>query len=106
MSFPAIRGFDWDHGNRDKCQKQGMSIGEIEAVFTRSVVILPDRENASGEHRLKAIGRTPAGRHAFIVFTWRAERAGSALLRPISARYMHKREVETYEKAYPDLQNG
>jgi hypothetical protein len=30
MSLPAIRGFDWDHGNRDKCQKHGMSIGEIE----------------------------------------------------------------------------
>lgn len=83
-----------------------MSIGEIEAVFTRPVVILPDRENASGERRLKVIGRTPVGRRAFIVFTWRAERAGGALLRPISARYMHKREVEAYEKANPDLQNG
>ncbi len=106
MSRPAIRGFDWDHGNRDKCQKHGMPIGEIEAIFARRVVILPDGENASGERRLKAIGRTPAGRHAFIVFTWRAERAGSALLRPISARYMHRREVENYEKAYPDLQDG
>ncbi|HEY1863034.1 MAG TPA: BrnT family toxin [Roseiarcus sp.] len=77
----------------------------MEAVFNGSVVILPDRENASGERRLKAIGRTSAGRHAFIVFTWRGERAGSALLRPISARYMHKREVEAYEKAYPNLQN-
>jgi uncharacterized DUF497 family protein len=105
MSFPAIRGFDWDDGNRDKCQKHGMSIAEIEAVFTRPVVILPDRENASGERRLKAIGTTLAGRHAFIIFTWRAERAGGALLRPISARYMHKSEVEAYEKAYPDLQN-
>jgi uncharacterized protein len=105
MTSPAIRGFDWDHGNRDKCQKHGMSIGEIEAVFTRPVVILPDRETASGERRLKAIGRTPAGRHAFIAFTWRAERAGTALLRPIGARYMHRREVESYEKAYPDLQD-
>jgi uncharacterized DUF497 family protein len=34
MTVPAIRGFDWDHGNRDKCQKHGMSIGDIEAVFT------------------------------------------------------------------------
>jgi uncharacterized DUF497 family protein len=58
-----------------------------------------------GERRLKAIGRTPAGRHAFIIFTWRAGHAGSALLRPISARYMHKSEVEAYEKANPDLQN-
>jgi len=106
MNLPAIQGFDWDNGNREKCQKHGMSIGEIEAVFNGPVVILPDREIASGERRLKAIGRTPSGRHAFIAFTWRAERAGTALLRPISARYMHKREVEAYEKAYPDLQNG
>lgn len=105
MNLPAIHGFDWDHGNRDKCQKHGVSIGETEAVFARPVVILPDRENASGERRLKAIGTTPAGRRAFIVFMWRGERAGSALLRPISARYMHKSEVEAYEKAYPDLQD-
>lgn len=105
MSLPAIRGFDWDDGNRDKCQKHGMSPKEIEAVFTGPVLILPDRENSSGERRSRAIGRTPSGRHAFVVFTWRAERGGSALLRPISARYMHKREVEAYEKAYPDFQN-
>jgi uncharacterized protein len=84
MSLPAIRGFDWDHGNRDKCRKHGMSIGEI----ARPVVILPDRENASGERRLKAIGIMPAGRHVFIIFTWRAEHAGGALLRPVSARYI------------------
>lgn len=106
MSLPAIRGFDWDHGNRGKCQKHGLSIEEIEAVFTLPLVILPDRETPSGERRLKAIGRTPAGRYAFIAFTWRDEYAGSALLRPISARYMHKSEVEAYEKAYPNLQDG
>ncbi|MGC9959204.1 BrnT family toxin [Roseiarcus sp.] len=100
---PAVRGFDWDHGNRRKCLKHGMSIADIEAVFTRPVVILPDKENPAGERRLKAIGTTPLGRHAFIVFTWRAEGAGSALLRPISARFMHRKEVETYEKAYPNL---
>ena len=41
----------------------------------------------------------------FIIFTWRNEHADSALVRPISARYMHKSEVEAYEKANPDLQN-
>jgi uncharacterized protein len=105
MTQPAIRGFDWDRGNRDKCQKHGMSIEEIEGVFTRPVVILPDKENPQGELRLKAIGKTLGGRHAFIVFTWRAERGGSAMLRPISARFMHRKEVESYEKAYPDIQD-
>ncbi len=103
MRQRAIRGFDWDRGNRDKCQKHGMSIAEIEVVFTRSVVVLPDRENPSGERRLKAIGTTPERRHAFIVFTWRSERDGAALLRPISARFMHRKEVESYEKAYPHV---
>jgi uncharacterized DUF497 family protein len=27
-------GFDWDHGNRDKCRKHGVSIGEIESLLT------------------------------------------------------------------------
>jgi len=102
MNLPAISGFDWDRGNREKCQKDGMLIGEIEAVFTRPVVILPDRENASGEGRLKAIGTTLSGRHVHYFYV---ARAGSALLRPISARYMHKSEVEAYEKAYPNVQN-
>ncbi len=106
MRQPVIRGFDWDRGNRDKCQKHGMSAEDIEAVFAQPVVILPDKENPSGERRLKAIGRTPAGRRAFSVFTWRAEDGDSALLRPISARYMHRKEVESYEEAYPDVQNG
>jgi uncharacterized protein len=73
MSLPAIRGFDWDDGNRDKCQKHGMSIEEIEAVFTRPVVILPDRESASGERRLKAIGKNPCGTarvHHIYVARW------------------------------------
>jgi uncharacterized DUF497 family protein len=82
-----------------------MSIEDIEAVFTRPVVILPDNEHPSGERRLKAIGTTPGGRRAFVVFTWRAEHEGSAFLRPISARYMHRREIESYEEAYPDLQD-
>ena len=105
MRQPVIRGFDWDRGNRDKCQKHGMSIEEIEGVFKRPVVILPVTETSEGEPRLKAIGKTSSGRHAFIVFTWRAERDGSAMLRPISARFMHRKEVESYEEAYPDVQD-
>ena len=43
MNQPAVRGFDWAHGNRRKCLKHGMSIADIEAVFARPVVILPDK---------------------------------------------------------------
>jgi hypothetical protein len=48
-------GFDWDRGNRKKCQKHGLSSAEIESVFDRPVVILPDEKNskASGFGRLE-----------------------------------------------------
>ncbi len=99
MRQRAIRGFDWDRGNRDKCQKHGMSIAEIEAVFTRSVVV-PGSGEPLGRAPIEG-DRNDAGGAARL--TWRSERDGAALLRPISARFMHRKEVESYEKAYPDV---
>jgi uncharacterized DUF497 family protein len=95
-------GFDWDSGNRVKCQQHGISIAAIESIFQGPVVILPDKENSLGEQRYRAIGTTVEGRKAFVVFTLR-ERDGATRLRPISARYMHRKEVQAYEKANPDL---
>jgi uncharacterized DUF497 family protein len=40
----------------------------------------------------------------FVVFTVRREGL-KVLFRPISARYMHKREVRAYEKAFPRIQD-
>jgi uncharacterized DUF497 family protein len=98
-------GFNWDDGNRDKCQKHGVSLVEIEGVFHRPVLILPDRENPMSEQRFRVIGSSPEGRKIFLVFTWR-QHEGAQLIRPISARYMHRPEVEHYEKSYPDIQDG
>ena len=28
-----VNGFDWDEGNRKKCQKHGLTIAQIEAEF-------------------------------------------------------------------------
>ena len=67
----AVVGFHWDEGNRKKCQRHGVSLAEIEAVFTRPVVILPDAAHSEYEPRLRAIGLTPAGRNVFVVFTLR-----------------------------------
>jgi uncharacterized DUF497 family protein len=39
---------------------------------------------------------------AWTAFTLRKHGDG-ALIRPINARYMHKKEVESYEKSYPDV---
>jgi uncharacterized DUF497 family protein len=89
-------------GNRTKCQKHGLAIADVEYVLARSEsVILP----APGfeETRFVAVGPTPAGRLAFVVFTAR-ERGGTKLLRPISARYMHRREVEKYGQALARFQ--
>jgi uncharacterized DUF497 family protein len=45
----------------------------------------------------------PIQDEAFIVFTLR--RTGDeVLIRPASARYMHKKEMETYEKENTDIQ--
>jgi uncharacterized protein len=95
-------GFDWGGGNREKCQKHGMPIAAIESIFERPVMILPDKVHPSGEQRYRAVGATTEGRKAFVVFTLRA-RDRVSLLRPISARYMHSKEVAIYEKTYPDV---
>jgi hypothetical protein len=78
-------GFDWDRGNREKCQQHAVPIATIENLFTRPVIILPDRENPSGERRYRAVGTTEEGRKVFVVFTLR-DRGGVMRLRPISAR--------------------
>lgn len=93
----AVSGFDWDRGNREKCQKHGVSIAEIEALFARPLAVAPDHGHSLAERRLKAVGKGKAGRFIFIVFALR-ERGGKTYIRPISARYMHKKEVRHYEK--------
>ena len=91
-----IGGFQGDRGNWPKCDKHGVSRVEIEALFTGNFAVHPDL-NHSGEERRLAIGRTSEGRWIFAVFTLR-EAAGETLIRPLSARYMHRKEVEHYEQ--------
>jgi uncharacterized DUF497 family protein len=97
-----VAGFEWDAGYREKCQTHGVSLGEIEALFTRPVMMLPDQAHSMTEARLKAIGRTETGRNIFVVFTLR-EHNGQKYIRPISARYMHQKEIDSYEKENPDF---
>ena len=99
----AVAGFDWDDGNRSKCRKHGVSAKEVESLFLGPIIILPDEGHSGAETRFKAVGETPAGRHVFLVFTIRDKR-GKRYIRPISARYMHRKEVEHYEKENPNLQ--
>ena len=97
-------GFDWDIANRQKCQKHGLSIDEIEFVVGHAeTLIVHDEKNSKSETRFIAIGRTRQGRFAFVAFTPR-QHGNTVLLRPISARYMHKKDIARYEKESSALQ--
>lgn len=75
----ALSEFDWDRGNRAKCQKHGVSLAEIEALFRGAVAVFPDPK------------------HSPVAFTIRV-RGTQRFIRPISARYMHQKEVEHYAR--------
>jgi len=94
----SASGFDWDQANWEKCQKHGVSIAETEAVLRGDPQIAPAPRRSFAEERFIAVGRTSAGRALFIAFTLR-NRDGARLVRPISARYMHAKEIERYEAA-------
>jgi uncharacterized DUF497 family protein len=91
-----VSGFDWDEGNRGKCQKHGVPLTEIEQVFRNDPLILPDR-TGSAETRFNAVGVNASGRHVFVVYTLR-ENDDGLFVRPLSARYMHSKEVKVYER--------
>jgi uncharacterized DUF497 family protein len=93
----SVAGFQWDQGNWPKCGRHGLTRVEIEAVFEHGPAVCPDPAHSREEERMLAIGTTPAGRWVLVAFTLR-RRGGETLIRPISARYMHKREVEYYER--------
>ena len=90
-------GFDWDDGNWPKCGKHGVSREEIEAAFSRSdfeyyPAVAPDQI----EKRWIAIGPSPnSGRWLFVVFALREIR-GVTKARPLSARFMHDKEIRRY----------
>src|SRR5688572_25180340 len=95
----ALEGCEWDRGNWAKCQKHGVSIEEIETALTSgAMLILPDIGHSEDEDRLIATGQGVSRRHIFLAFTLR-RRGGRTLLRPVSARYMHQREIAIYDQA-------
>lgn len=90
-----IQGFDWDEGNWPKCGKHGVSREEIEFVLLHEPMVMPDPN--PNEPRMRAIGLTEDGRYLFLVFMLR-KLGSQTKLRPISARYMHQKEIDYYEK--------
>lgn len=104
MDRIEFAGFDWDAGNREKCRKHGVLPEETEALFRGEVRIAPSPRNAAAEDRFIAVGRNRGGRPMFVAFTFRL-RAGRRLIRPISARYMHAKEIAAYEAETSPTEN-
>lgn len=94
MFTQQIDGFDWDEANWPKCGMHGVSREEIEDLFASEPLLRDDP--FIGEKRTRAMGHTSSGRHLLVVFVLRQKDA-LLLIRPISARYMHQKEVEKYE---------
>lgn len=97
MSAIQVNGIDWDQGNWPKCGKHGISKADIEYVFKNSPSVYPDLAHSAQEQRSLAIGDNKEGRKILIAFTLR-QSAGGYLIRPVSARYMHKKEIKRYEQ--------
>jgi uncharacterized DUF497 family protein len=95
-----VSGFDWDKGNIAKCLKHGVSLAEIESLFAGKPLVAPNLSHSHSEDRYIAVGRTMLGHFVFVAFTLR-RKAGRSYIRPISARYMHRKEIEAYEKKSP-----
>ena len=89
--------FDWDEGNARKNEKHGVTQAEVEQVFLNAPLLLvPDGRHSLSEARYHALGRTDADRWLHVTFTLRD---GGRLVRPISARDMHRKERPFYEQA-------
>jgi uncharacterized DUF497 family protein len=92
MAALLASGFDWDAGNREKCLKHEVDCRDRGGLGRRSA----NRSSSKTIIYWKAIYcRRPDTRRRplFIAFTLRA-RDGARLVRPISARYMHAKEIE------------
>ena len=90
-------GFDWDGGNREKCRKHGVSVLESEVLLGSDPAFAPDLKHSGREDRYIAVGRNSQGRPLFVAFSFRT-RKGRRLIRPVTARYMHAKEIRRYEK--------
>jgi uncharacterized DUF497 family protein len=65
----GVAGFDWDSANWPKCGKHGVSREEIEQVLLGEPEVMAD--TFPDEPRMRAIGKTHAGRHVFLMFMLR-----------------------------------
>lgn len=87
--------FEWDEGNLEKSQRHGVSKMEIEQIyFDKKKKLIFDEKHSFSEERYILVGRSKKKRWIYTSMTIRDDK-----VRIFSARYMHKKEVELYEKA-------
>lgn len=91
--------FEWDRWNlRKNYFEHGVTPKETEEVFVdEQSLVLPDIKHSQKEERYIIVGKTMDKRNLFVVFVYRND-----MIRIISARRMHKKEVLIYEKIKKD----
>ena len=91
--------FEWDKWNIDKNYlKHGLTLKEAEEAFiNEGSYFFSDVKHSKTEERFILLGKTLEKKSLFIVFTMRGKE-----VRIISARRMHSKEVEKYDKAKKD----
>ena len=96
IDLERIVGFDWDDGNARKNEKHGVSQSEAEQIFfDLRLLMVADEGHSTDEPRYHALGVTLDGRPLHVTFTLRAE---GTRIRVISARDMHRKERQIYER--------
>jgi uncharacterized DUF497 family protein len=101
IDWKQVAGFDWDAGNERKSEeKQAVGQSEAEQVFfNQPLLVLADQKHSQNEERYHALGASNDGRLLHITFTLRS---ANALIRVISARDMHCKGRNIYEKNESD----
>lgn len=95
LDLPEPVEFEWDEANKKKIWlKHKVSAEECEEAFAgQEVFSQPDELHSQKENRYILINKTKKSRFLFIVFALRKNK-----VRVISARSMHKKEQNFYEK--------
>ncbi len=95
VDLPEPLEFEWDEANKNKIWlKHKLSAEECEEAFsTEQIFRQADELHSDKENRYILIGNTKKSKKIFIIYTLRKNK-----VRVISARNMHKKEQNFYEK--------
>ncbi len=93
LDLSKITGFDWDDGNKEKSWlKHSISNLKCEEVFfNQPLFLFEDLKHSQNEKRYYVVGKTDEKKCLYIIFTVR-----KCKIRIISARHMHKKEIDSY----------